>query len=181
MLALSVAGFATGGDAAPQAARRRYCHRRLGRPAHPFLVRDGGFTAPGINGSPSRSVARRRRGLTRHLFARRRAISSRRRRRTPPVCRALRHRRYVHRRRVLCSGGRPVARRRRRRYARRPAPVLIFVRRCLGARLIAPSGYAVLSRRTEGRYCLSIDYQVAPHHRWPRHILDVRPPSRGHG
>lgn len=26
----------------------------------------------------------------------------------------------------------------------------------------------------QGWVCLSIDYRVAPHHRWPRHIHDVK-------
>lgn len=42
-----------------------------------------------------------------------------------------------------------------------------------GSRAI--QGYAVLSRlAAQGWVCLSIDYRVAPHHRWPRHILDVK-------
>lgn len=70
--------------------------------------------------------------------------------RTPPVCGALRHRRYVHRRRVL--------------YGDDPAQCSRAIQ-----------GYAVLSRlAAQGWVCLSIDYRVAPHHRWPRHILDVK-------
>lgn len=58
----------------------------------------------------------------------------------------------------------------------KPAPVLIFVPGGAwvhGSRAI--QGYAVLSRlAAQGWVCLSIDYRVAPHHRWPRHILDVK-------
>ncbi|MFZ1177031.1 MAG: alpha/beta hydrolase, partial [Mycobacterium sp.] len=57
-----------------------------------------------------------------------------------------------------------------------PAPVLIFVPggawvhgRCMG------QGSALMSRLAEqGWVCLAIDYRVAPHHRWPRHITDVK-------
>ena len=36
-------------------------------------------------------------------------------------------------------------------------------------------GYALMSHLAEqGWVCLSIDYRVAPHHRWPRHITDVK-------
>ena len=36
-------------------------------------------------------------------------------------------------------------------------------------------GSALMSRLAEqGWVCLAIDYRVAPHHRWPRHITDVK-------
>ncbi len=36
-------------------------------------------------------------------------------------------------------------------------------------------GSALMSRLAEqGWVCLAIDYRVAPHHRWPRHIVDVK-------
>ena len=57
-----------------------------------------------------------------------------------------------------------------------PAPVLIFVPGGAwihGSRLL--QGYALMSHLAEmGWVCLSIDYRVAPHHRWPDHITDVK-------
>jgi acetyl esterase/lipase len=57
-----------------------------------------------------------------------------------------------------------------------PAPVLIFLPGGAwvhGSRMM--QGHALLSRLAElGWVCLAIDYRVAPHHRWPRHILDVK-------
>ncbi len=57
-----------------------------------------------------------------------------------------------------------------------PAPVLLFVPGGAwvhGSRIL--QGYALLSHLAEqGWVCLSIDYRVAPHHRWPRHITDVK-------
>ena len=57
-----------------------------------------------------------------------------------------------------------------------PAPVLLFVPGGAwvhGSRLL--QGYALMSHLAEqGWVCLSIDYRVAPHHRWPRHITDVK-------
>ena len=42
-----------------------------------------------------------------------------------------------------------------------------------GSRLL--QGYALMSHLAEmGWVCLSIDYRVAPHHRWPDHITDVK-------
>ncbi len=42
-----------------------------------------------------------------------------------------------------------------------------------GSRIL--QGYAMLSHLAEqGWVCLSIDYRVAPHHRWPRHMTDVK-------
>ncbi|BBX98685.1 esterase [Mycobacterium lacus] len=98
--------------------------------------------------------------------------------RTPPVWGALRHRRHLHRGGVQ-YGGSPAQRLdvwRRHDLPSQPAPVLIFVPGGAwihGSRTI--QGYALLSHLAAlGWVCLSIDYRVAPHHRWPRHILDVK-------
>ena len=65
---------------------------------------------------------------------------------------------------------------RREDLPRQPAPVLIFVPGGAwvhGSRLL--QGYALMSHLAEmGWVCLSIDYRVAPHHRWPQHITDVK-------
>jgi len=57
-----------------------------------------------------------------------------------------------------------------------PAPVLLFVPGGAwvhGGRLL--QGYALMSHLAEmGWVCLSIDYRVAPHHKWPAHIADVK-------
>lgn len=57
-----------------------------------------------------------------------------------------------------------------------PAPVLIFVPGGAwvhGRRIL--QGYALMSHLAEkGWVCLSIDYRVAPHNRWPAHIHDVK-------
>ncbi len=64
----------------------------------------------------------------------------------------------------------------RRRDLTGPAPVLVFVPGGAwvhGSRLL--QGYALLSHLAEqGWVCLSIDYRVSPHHRWPRHVTDVK-------
>ena len=42
-----------------------------------------------------------------------------------------------------------------------------------GSRML--QGYALMSHLAEmGWVCLSIDYRVAPHHRWPAHLTDVK-------
>jgi acetyl esterase/lipase len=68
----------------------------------------------------------------------------------------------VWRRRDLPEGGR--------------APVLIFVPGGAwlhGGRQL--QGYALMSHLAErGWVCLSVEYGVAPRHRWPRHVRDVR-------
>ncbi|MCV7077153.1 alpha/beta hydrolase [Mycobacterium szulgai] len=98
--------------------------------------------------------------------------------RTPPVADARRHRRYLYRRGVH-YGDSPAQLLdvwRRKDLPSQPAPVLIFVPGGAwihGSRTI--QGYALMSRLAElGWVCLAIDYRVAPHHRWPRHILDVK-------
>src|SRR5262249_27620831 len=57
-----------------------------------------------------------------------------------------------------------------------PPPVLLFVPGGAwvhGSRLL--QGYALMSHLAEmGWVCLSIDYRVSPHHRWPAHITDVK-------
>jgi acetyl esterase/lipase len=64
----------------------------------------------------------------------------------------------------------------RRRDLRGPAPVLVFVPGgawVVGTRVL--QGYTLLSHLAEqGWVCLSIDYRVSPHHRWPRHVADVK-------
>jgi acetyl esterase/lipase len=43
----------------------------------------------------------------------------------------------------------------------------------VGRRII--QGYALMSHLAEqGWICLSIGYRVSPHHRWPRHVADVK-------
>jgi len=65
---------------------------------------------------------------------------------------------------------------RRRHLPAEPAPVLVFVPGGAwvhGSRLL--QGYALMSHlAAKGWVCLSIDYRVAPHHRWPNHINDVK-------
>ncbi len=97
---------------------------------------------------------------------------------TPPLWRALRHRRYLHRTSVR-YGEHPVQLLdvwRRKDLPVRPAPVLIFVPGGAwvhGSRTL--QGYALMSHLAElGWVCLSIQYRVAPHHRWPAHITDVK-------
>jgi acetyl esterase/lipase len=98
--------------------------------------------------------------------------------RTPPVWKALEHRRSVYRTSVrygdspsqLLDVWRPSE------LPAQPAPVLLFVPGGAwvhGSRLL--QGYALMSHLAEmGWVCLSIDYRVAPHHRWPRHVIDVK-------
>lgn len=98
--------------------------------------------------------------------------------RTPPIWDAMRQRRYLYRRAVH-YGDHPVQVLdvwRRKDLPAQPAPVLIFVPggawvhgKCMG------QGSALMSRLAEqGWVCLAINYRVAPHHRWPRHIIDVK-------
>jgi acetyl esterase/lipase len=96
----------------------------------------------------------------------------------PPFWRALQHRRYLHRSSVR-YGKHPVQLLdvwRRKNLPVRPAPVLIFVPGGAwvhGGRQL--QGYALMSQLAEmGWICLSVQYRVSPHHRWPSHITDVK-------
>jgi acetyl esterase/lipase len=96
----------------------------------------------------------------------------------PPFWRVLQHRRYLHRSSVR-YGKHPVQLLdvwRRKDLPVRPAPVLIFVPGGAwvhGGRQL--QGYALMSRLAEmGWICLSVQYRVSPHHRWPSHITDVK-------
>jgi len=65
---------------------------------------------------------------------------------------------------------------RRRDLPSGPAPVMIFVP---GGAWVHGSrkfqGYALMSHlAAHGWVCLAIDYRVSPHHRWPRHVMDVK-------
>ncbi len=98
--------------------------------------------------------------------------------RTPPVWRALSHRRHLYRTSVR-YGEHPTQLLdvwRRKDLPAGSAPVLIFLPGGAwvhGGRAL--QGYALLSHLAEqGWVCLSIDYRVAPHHRWPAHIVDVK-------
>jgi acetyl esterase/lipase len=98
--------------------------------------------------------------------------------RTPPLWSIRRHRRSVHRTSVR-YGDHPAQLLdvwRRKDLPVEPAPVLVFVPGgawISGSRLL--QGYALMSYLAEqGWVCLSIDYRCAPHHRWPRHITDVK-------
>ena len=98
--------------------------------------------------------------------------------RTPPVWKAFEHRKNVYRSSVrygdspsqLLDVWRP------KELPAQPAPVLLFVPGGAwvhGSRLL--QGYALMSHLAEmGWVCLSIDYRVAPNHRWPQHITDVK-------
>jgi acetyl esterase/lipase len=96
----------------------------------------------------------------------------------PPFWRALQHRRLLHRSSVR-YGKHPVQLLdvwRRKDLPVRPAPVLIFVPGGAwvhGGRQL--QGYALMSQLAEmGWICLSVQYRVSPHHRWPSHITDVK-------
>ena len=96
----------------------------------------------------------------------------------PPLWKFCQHRRSVHRTSVR-YGNLPSQLLdvwRRKDLPTEPAPVLIFVPGGAwvhGSRLL--QGYALMSHLAEmGWVCLSIDYRVAPHHRWPAHITDVK-------
>ncbi|MEB3063965.1 alpha/beta hydrolase [[Mycobacterium] zoologicum] len=96
----------------------------------------------------------------------------------PPFWKALQHRRNIYRSGVQ-YGSDPAQVLdvwRRQDLPDGPAPVLIYVPGGAwvhGSRFL--QGYAMLSHLAEqGWVCLSIDYRVAPHNRWPRHIVDVK-------
>ena len=98
--------------------------------------------------------------------------------RTPPFWRARQHRRHLHRTSVR-YGKEPSQLLdvwRRKDLPVRPAPVLIFVPGGAwvhGGRQL--QGYALMSHLAEmGWVCLSAEYRVSPHHRWPSHITDVK-------
>jgi acetyl esterase/lipase len=98
--------------------------------------------------------------------------------RTPPVWKAFEHRKNVYRSSVR-YGDSPAQLLdvwRREELPTQPAPVLLFVPGGAwvhGSRLL--QGYALMSHLAEmGWVCLSIDYRVAPNHRWPQHITDVK-------
>jgi acetyl esterase/lipase len=96
----------------------------------------------------------------------------------PPLWNTVEYRRNIHRTSVrygdhpmqLLDVWRPAE------LQNEPAPVLLFVPGGAwvhGSRML--QGYAMLSHLAEqGWVCLSIDYRVAPHHRWPRHVTDVK-------
>ncbi|MCV7253060.1 MULTISPECIES: alpha/beta hydrolase [Mycobacteriaceae] len=96
----------------------------------------------------------------------------------PPLWNTLQYRRNVYRTSVrygdsptqLMDVWRP------KQLPAEPAPVLLFVPGGAwvhGSRML--QGYALMSHLAEqGWVCLSIDYRVAPHHRWPRHLHDVK-------
>jgi acetyl esterase/lipase len=98
--------------------------------------------------------------------------------RTPPVWKAFEHRKNVHKSAVrygdhpsqVLDVWRP------KELPSHPAPVLLFVPGGAwvhGSRML--QGYALMSHLAEmGWVCLSIDYRVAPNHRWPQHITDVK-------
>jgi acetyl esterase/lipase len=99
--------------------------------------------------------------------------------RLAPLLRGREHRqRYLHRSSVR-YGPRPdqlLDVWRRKDLPPGPAPVLVFVPGgawVFGSRTL--QGYALMAHLAEhGWVCLSIDYRVSPHHRWPCHILDVK-------
>ncbi|ODR05072.1 esterase [Mycolicibacillus koreensis] len=99
--------------------------------------------------------------------------------RTPPALRALQHRRFLYRGSVR-YGSLPTQLldvwRRRDLPTDRPAPVLIFLPGGAwvhGSRTL--QGYALMAHLAQqGWVCLSVEYRVAPHNRWPSHLIDVK-------
>lgn len=96
----------------------------------------------------------------------------------PPMLRAMsQRRRYLHRSNIAYGPARgQVLDVWRRKDTPPNAPVLVFLPGggwVHGSRVL--QGYALMSQLAEqGWVCLSIDYRVAPQHRWPRHIQDVK-------
>ncbi|MGD9621681.1 MAG: alpha/beta fold hydrolase [Mycolicibacterium sp.] len=98
--------------------------------------------------------------------------------RIPPFWKTREYRRSVHRTSVR-YGPRPSQLLdvwRRDELPEQPAPVLLFVPGGAwvhGSRFM--QGYPLMAHLAEkGWVCLSIDYRVAPHDRWPAHITDVK-------
>jgi acetyl esterase/lipase len=98
--------------------------------------------------------------------------------RTPPILSALEHRKHLYRSSVR-YGDDPAQLLdvwRRKDLPAEPAPVMVFLPGGAwvhGSRIL--QGYALMSHlAAKGWVCLSIDYRVAPHHRWPQHIHDVK-------
>ena len=98
--------------------------------------------------------------------------------RVAPVWKALEHRKNLYRSAVR-YGDHPSLLLdvwRRKDLSGGSAPVLLFVPGGAwvhGSRSL--QGYAMLSHLADqGWVCLSIDYRVAPHDRWPQHIHDVK-------
>lgn len=97
----------------------------------------------------------------------------------PPMLRAVAQRRKYLYRADVAYGAAPGQLldvwRRKDLPADRPAPVLVFIPGggwVHGGRAL--QGYALMSHLAEqGWLCLSVNYRVAPQHRWPRHVQDV--------
>ncbi|MGB8407513.1 MAG: alpha/beta hydrolase [Mycobacterium sp.] len=98
--------------------------------------------------------------------------------RTPPFWKAFEHRRHVYRTSVQYgdSPSQLLDVWRSAELPSEPAPVLIYLPGGAwvhGSRLL--QGYALMNHLAEqGWVCLSIDYRVAPNHRWPQHLTDVK-------
>jgi acetyl esterase/lipase len=98
--------------------------------------------------------------------------------RTPPVWKVFEHRKNVYKSSVRYgdSPAQVLDVWRPKELPTHPAPVLLFVPGGAwvhGSRLL--QGYALMSHLASmGWVCLSIDYRVAPNHRWPQHITDVK-------
>jgi acetyl esterase/lipase len=99
--------------------------------------------------------------------------------RTAPMWKAAEHRRRHLYRSAVRYGDAPTQVLdvwRRRDLPDGPAPVVVFVPGGAwihGSRIL--QGYALMSHLAAlGWICLSVEYRVAPHHPWPRHIQDVK-------
>lgn len=96
----------------------------------------------------------------------------------PPLLRGLAQRRkYLYRGNIAygTAPGQLLDVWRRKDLPPGPAPVLVFVPGggwVHGSRMM--QGYALMSHLAKmGWICLSVEYRVAPQHRWPRHVQDV--------